>query len=191
MTTLLLPGLFGSDDGHWQRYWLAERPESLIVEQEDWNHPRLQPWLFRLEEALESAGSAYIVAHSLGCLITAHLAERPAARRVRGALLVAPCDLPATEKLHPGHIGFSTMPTARLPFPTMVIGSLNDHYMSLERLTFFARLWGGELRNIGLAGHINKASGFGRWPSGYSFLEKLKCRPRPRPRLAASPAVFL
>lgn len=175
---LIVPGLFGSGDGHWQRHWLQDHPEGLLVEQDDWEHPGLISWMEKLEAALEEAGEAYIVAHSLGCLLTARLAGRPAARRVKGALLVAPCDIPTTEALHAGHLSFGTMPTEALPFPSMTIGSLNDIYMRLDRLTLFGRLWNSDVRNIGLAGHINIASGFGRWPSGYGFLEILKARSR-------------
>jgi predicted alpha/beta hydrolase family esterase len=177
---LIVPGLFGSGEGHWQRYWLQDHPDVRLVEQDDWDHPNLGNWMESLEAALEEAGEAYIVAHSLGCLLTARLAGRPAARRVKGALLVAPCDIPATETLHAGHLSFGTMPTEALPFPSITIGSLNDIYMRLDRLTMFGRLWNSDVRNIGLAGHINIASGFGRWPSGYGFLEMLKARTRHR-----------
>jgi uncharacterized protein len=173
---LIVPGIFGSEGSHWQSVWLEDHAESRLVEQQDWDRPRLGAWRARLETALEEAGEAYIVAHSLGCLLSASLAGRPAAARVKGALLAAPCDLPATEKLHSGQIAFGTMPTAELPFPSIVIGSLNDHYMSLDRLVLFARLWGSELRNAGLAGHINVASGYGRWPSGYRAFETLKAK---------------
>ena len=177
---LILPGLFGSGKGHWQHYWLQDHPNCRLVDQADWDHPNVQDWMARLDAALEEAGEAYIVAHSLGCLLAARLPGRPTARRVKGALLVAPCDLPATEALHPGHISFGTMPTEALPFPSMTIGSLNDIYMTLDRLTIFGRLWNSDIRNIGLAGHINVASGFGRWPSGYGLLEMLKARARHR-----------
>ncbi|ANL67847.1 serine hydrolase family protein (plasmid) [Rhizobium phaseoli] len=179
---LILPGLFGSGEGHWQQHWLQDQPGSRFVAQDDWDHPSLDSWLPRLEEALEEAGEAYLVAHSLGCLLAARLAGRSAARRVKGALLVAPCDLPATEILHPGHIAFGGMPTAPLPFPSIVIGSMNDAYMTVDRLTLFGRLWKAETRNIGLAGHINIASGFGRWRTGYRLLDDLKMRTGDRRR---------
>ncbi|MBX5156708.1 MULTISPECIES: alpha/beta fold hydrolase [unclassified Rhizobium] len=173
---LILPGLFGSGEGHWQQHWLQDQPGSCCVVQDDWDHPDLDNWLPRLEGALEEAGEAYLVAHSLGCLLAARLAGRSAARRVKGALLVAPCDLPVTEILHPGHIAFDGMPTAPLPFPSIVVGSMNDAYMTVDRLTLFGRLWKAETRNIGLAGHINIASGFGRWRNGYRLLDALTAR---------------
>ena len=68
------------------------------------------------------------------------------------------------------------MPTDVLPFPSIVVGSLNDIYMSPDRRVLFGRLWRSEIRNIGFAGHINVASGFGRWNDGYALLETLKKR---------------
>ena len=189
---LILPGLFGSGEGHWQQHWLEDQPDSRCVAQDDWDHPNLDSWLLRLEGALEEAGEAYLVAHSLGCLLAARLAGRSVARRVKGALLVAPCDLPATDILHPGHISFGGMPTAPLPFPSIVIGSMNDAYMAVDRLTLFGRLWKAETRNIGLAGHINIASGFGRWRTGYQLLDALKMRAGDRRRnVFARPAFAL
>jgi uncharacterized protein len=171
---LIVPGLFGSDEGHWQHFWLDDVPQSRLVGQDDWNHARLDRWMERLERALLEAGEAYIIAHSLGCILTARLADRPVARRIKGALLVAPCDLPATERLHPGSLAFGPMPTTPLPFPSLTVGSLDDKYMSLDRLSFYTRLWKTEVRNIGLAGHINIASGFGRWTGGYALFDVVK-----------------
>jgi predicted alpha/beta hydrolase family esterase len=182
--TLIVPGLNGSDRGHWQRFWLDDDPHSILVEQDDWHAPLVDRWMERLEDALLEQGEAYIVAHSLGCLLTAKLADRPSARRIKAALLVAPCDLRSTEKVHPGAIRFGSMPTQRLPFPTVTVGSLNDHYMELDRLTLYARLWKTDLRNIGLAGHINIASGFGRWAGGYALLDNLKERAKAPRRYA-------
>jgi predicted alpha/beta hydrolase family esterase len=172
--TLIIPGLNGSDQGHWQRFWLQDHPDSVLVEQEEWGAPLVDRWAARLELALLQHGEAFIVAHSLGCLLAAKFADRPSARRIKGALLVAPCDLRPTEKWHPGAVRFGSMPTHRLPFPSITVGSLNDHYMELDRLTLYAHLWKTDLRNIGLAGHINISSGFGRWTGGYTLFESLK-----------------
>lgn len=176
--TLILPGLNGSGEGHWQRFWLKDDAASRLVEQDDWQSPRVEVWLERLEEVLVREGPAYIVAHSLGCLLAAKCADRPSARLIKGALLVAPCDLSTTEQLHPGAIHFGRMPTRTLPFPTITVGSLNDIYMPLESLSLYCRLWKTEARNLGQAGHINIASGFGRWTGGYGLLSLLKRKAR-------------
>jgi len=46
---LIVPGLFGSDEGHWQHFWLDDVPQSRLVRQDDWNHARLDRWMERLE----------------------------------------------------------------------------------------------------------------------------------------------
>ena len=171
---LIVPGLFGSADGHWQRFWQDERPDARIVHQVDWDHPHLDCWLETLERAIEAAGKAYIVAHSLGCLLTARLAQRPAARRVRGAFLVAPCNLGQTELLHPGRLAFGTMPTQPLPFPSLLIGSVNDPYMSPAQIDRLKDDLEVPLHTIGAAGHINVASGYGRWREGYALFETFR-----------------
>jgi hypothetical protein len=62
----------------------------------------------------------------------------------------------------------------RLPFPSVVIASTDDPYVTLHRAEAFAAAWGSELINIGRAGHINAASGHGPWPQGEAWLEKLR-----------------
>ena len=175
--TLILPGLNGSSEAHWQRRWALDNPESRVVEQYDWACPERERWLAELERQVEMIGrDVWLVGHSLGCVLAAHFAESRLASRIRGALLVAPCDLDATEILHPCIIRFGAMPRRRLPFPSLVVGSLNDPYMPVDQLRRVAQAWGSDLVDIGAAGHINVASGFGRWAAGYDFLELLKER---------------
>jgi len=172
-TTLIIPGLFGSGSGHWQRHWLNDNPQAVLVEQDDWDRPRLDLWRDRLEHEIFRHGTVDLVAHSLGCLLVANLVRRPLARQVRSALLVAPCDLDPTDRLHPGAIDFGSMPDLPLPFSSLVVGSLNDPYMPFDRLRHFSTRWGSRLVDLGHAGHINIASGFGRWSHGYDLLRLL------------------
>lgn len=173
--TLILPGLNGSPAGHWQQHWADDHEESRVVDQDDWTSPDLQRWRARLESRIEeNTNGVWLVAHSLGCLLAASLAESRVISRVRGALLVAPCDPDVTETLHPGAIRFNAPFCRRLPFASLVVGSLNDPYMPVGRLHRTAQLWGSALVDIGEAGHINISAGFGRWRAGYDFLEVLK-----------------
>lgn len=174
-TTLIVPGLNGSAEGHWQQHWLRDRPDARLVDQDNWRCPVLAEWQARLEAALESIdGQAWIVAHSLGCVLTASLAGRLPARKVRGALLVAPADLGKVEALHPCVVSFGETPLETLPFPSLVIGSLNDPYMEPTDLKRHADAWGSDLVNLGAAGHINIESGYGRWEEGYRLLDHLR-----------------
>ncbi len=132
---LIVPGLFGSGEGHWQRNWLADVEGSRVVEQANWDRPCLDEWVERLEAEL-AHGPAFIVAHSLGCHVTAALARRSSARHVRGAMLVAPCDIAITRKLHPKNLAaVHAFEPRKLPFQSVVVGSLNDIYMPFENLT--------------------------------------------------------
>lgn len=171
--TLILPGLNGSSRDHWQRHWADERDGSRVVEQEDWACPVLSDWQEKLDEALADAGGAFLVAHSLGCLLAASYATRRQSDLIRGALLVAPCALDTTLSMHPCLIEFGPEPLDRLPFPSLVVGSLNDPYMDLQQLEQHVRAWGSDLAAIGRAGHINVASGFGPWPEGFALFDRL------------------
>jgi uncharacterized protein len=173
---LVVPGLNGSGEGHWQIHWLADLANSFLVEQAIWSRPSELDWLATLEEAIVAHPGSIIVAHSLGCVLTAGLANSPVAEHVAGALLVAPCDIGRTEKLHPDRLDFQTMPRERLPFPSIVVASRNDPYMSFAAARSFAGAWGSGLVDLGDAGHINVASGFGRWPEGYALASGLERR---------------
>lgn len=178
--TFILPGLTGSGEGHWQWHWARDNQNAVFVEQDDWTCPRLADWRDNLEAALDGSDGAWIVAHSLGCLLTANMVRSPHVKKIRGALLVAPCDLVATEALHPCVLKFGDMPLDPLPFPSLVVASLNDPYMSFDKVKAVAGSWKSALIDIGAAGHVNIGSGFGRWTGGYDLLDLLRNASRHR-----------
>lgn len=188
---LIVPGLNGSPEGHWQHHWLADFEEAVLVEQSDWSNPQPGRWLHRLEQALIAYPGALIVAHSLGSILTARLATSSVAPLVGGALLVAPADIERTSLLHARDYEFGSMPTSALPFPSLVVASRNDPYMALDKAKAAARAWRAPLVDLGAAGHINVASGFGRWARGYDLagqvLEAITSR-QPAPRSFSSPS---
>ncbi|MDO1583797.1 RBBP9/YdeN family alpha/beta hydrolase [Rhizobium oryzicola] len=178
--TLILPGLNGSGEAHWQRIWVRERPDCRVLEQENWACPDLRKWRARLEEELAGSEAVILVAHSLGCILAASLAWSPYARKIQGALLVAPCDMKKVEELHPCAVHLDQFPNNPLPFPSLAIGSANDPYMDPASLQRHAAWWGSDVKSLGAVGHINVASGFGRWSQGYAiyddFVERLNRR---------------
>jgi hypothetical protein len=87
-------------------------------------------------------------------------------------LLVAPSDTEA-DSYPPGTTGFTPMSTQRLPFPTIMVASTNDPYVTPERAKAFGQAWGSEVVWIENAGHINGQSGYGPWPEGVELLFKL------------------
>jgi uncharacterized protein len=172
---LLLPGLYNSGPEHWQTHWKAEHPEFVRVEQRDWDTPDCRDWVETLRREIAAAPApAVLVGHSTSCCLVAHWAAAHAARQtnVRGALLVAPSDVEASS--YPsGPTGFAPMPLAPLPFPSIVVASTNDEYVTLPRAALFAHAWGSRLEVPGALGHINSASNLGSWPEGLALLREL------------------
>jgi predicted alpha/beta hydrolase family esterase len=171
-SVLIIPGLYNSGPEHWQSHWERARGDCLRVEQRDWDTPTRADWVATLDAAVSTMrGPPVLVAHSTGCATVAHWAATAGAR-ARGALLVAPSD-PEAPSYPPGPVGFSPMPMAKLPFPTIVVASDDDEYVTPERAAAFAHAWGARLVRLGRAGHINSGSGLGSWLDGQRLLEEL------------------
>jgi len=183
MTTLLLPGLGGSGPGHWQALWREASPDAELVEQDDWNAPDLDGWVARVAAAVDRAPGALIVAHSLACALVAHLAERRPDLLIGGALLVAPADVDDQTRTPASVVSFAPIPLERLPFPSIVVGSSNDPTVSIGRAMLFAYAWGSRFVHLRDSGHINVASGFGRWPDGQRLAKQLRTTRGRRPEL--------
>lgn len=173
MKILIVPGLGGSGPDHWQSHWERSYPGARRVAQSDWYRPVRSLWLEQLGVAVERTPGAILVGHSLGCVLIADLAWRRPDLRIGGALLVAPADVEREDWISPELQDFTPMPLGRLPFRTVVVASMNDPYMTIERARFVAKAWGAGLVNTGSCGHINVASGFGPWPAGERILDEL------------------
>jgi len=173
---LLLPGWQNSGPDHWQSRWELLHGYQR-VQQHDWMKPLRGDWITRLEEVLlEQSRPCILVAHSLGCLLVAAWAacSRNTAR-VQGALLVAPGDAARTE-LRPMLQSWAPVAMEPLPFPSVLVGSHNDPYCSLERARAFAAAWGSQWNDAGHAGHINAQSELGNWPEGHALLHALSAK---------------
>ena len=170
---LIVPGLYGSGPEHWQSQWERQHPEFSRVEQVDWDTPRCEDWIAVLDAAIRKENdNVILVGHSLGSVTIAHWAFRYD-RRIAGALIVAPSDAEA-ETFPEGTTGFSPIPTCRLPFPSTVIASTDDPYISFERVAKLAEAWGSKLVSIGARGHISISNGFGPWPDGIKYITELQ-----------------
>lgn len=169
---LILPGLYDSGPEHWQTYWERSDPSFVRVNQRNWETPHRSEWVETLDSAVDQYGAdVVLVGHSTACALIAFWA-RESGRRVRGALIVGPSDTEAAS--YPkGPIGWAPMPLNRIDFPTILVASTNDEYVSLGRAEVFARAWGSRLVNVGAAGHINSASALGEWPRGRALLDEL------------------
>lgn len=174
---LIIPGLHGSGPKHWQSQWELQHPEFKRVEQLDWETPRCEDWLAVLDAAIcRENDQVILVGHSLGSVTIAHWASRYG-RQITGALLVAPSDTEAAT-FPPGTDGFSPIPTGHLPFPSTVIASTEDPYISFDRVRNLAAAWGSRFVSLGARGHISVSDGFGPWPDGTEYIAELQKRAR-------------
>lgn len=175
-TVLTVPGLGGSGPSHWQTLWEQARPDTVRVELGMWNTPHRNAWVTRLDEAIRRAEAPVVLAaHSLGCLAVAwwaQLSPQPYGWPVAGALLVAPADAD-----RPGAgaelAAFSPTPRVSLPFPSIVVASTDDPWVSIQRAHSMAVDWGSLFVDAGAQGHLNAASGIGWWQEGQALLDRV------------------
>ena len=175
---VVVPGLHGSGAAHWQTWLEAQFPGALRVEQAAWDVPDLAAWAGRVAATLEEAGPGphAVVAHSFGCLAALHLLQQAgqgggahavpagaataaasAAWRIAELLLVAPA-----EPVRFGAAG--RLPQGRIEVPTCVVASDTDPWMTAANARAWALRWGSVWINLGDAGHVNVAAGFGPFP---------------------------
>jgi predicted alpha/beta hydrolase family esterase len=169
-----VPGLNNSDDWHWQTLWEEQSPSNFVrVSQEDWDNPEKDKWVRSLKNTIENIKEPIVlVAHSLGCMTVAHYAQEfKSNAHILGALLVAPPDVEefTNAKLN----SFAPVPTTKLAFRSVVVGSTNDNYCTIDKAQKMADYWGSKFINIGTKGHINSDSDLGAWTQGKSLLRAL------------------
>ena len=58
---LIIPGLYGSDNEHWQSRWEEQHPEFIRVNQRDRNTPVCHDWLSTLNAAIRKENDNVIL----------------------------------------------------------------------------------------------------------------------------------
>lgn len=170
-SVLIVPGWTNSSPGHWQSIWQIANPSWIRVEQSNWDYPQPEDWLTTLDRYICACDSPpVLVGHSLGCITIVKWAIANSVN-VAGAFLVAPADIEAVNA--PIEIkGFAPIPPEKIRFPTHIVASDNDEFLSSQRALEFAENWGSNLTIIPNAGHIYTASGYGEWLEGRMLLRK-------------------
>ena len=170
-TLVIVPGWRNSGPGHWQSLWAQRLPGAVRVEmpEDDWQRPKRSIWEQAIARTiLAQPGQVVIAAHSLGCIATTHLSS-DVARRIQGALLVAPADPERRGVL----ADFAPVPYQPLPYRSVVVASTTDPFCPVRTAGAYARSWGSEVVRLQNAGHINVESGHGEWPLGLALLQSL------------------
>lgn len=204
MNILTVPGVGGSEAGHWQTWLESQVNNSTRVEQDHWNQPVLDVWVSRFRDVLvKQTTPVVVVAHSFGCLTSvAALTRYPElASRIIGLLLVAPANperfsvkgLRGTEEASIA----SLLQQHSLPVPTRLIASRTDPWLAFSDAKQLAHQWHASLHDLGNAGHINVASGYGVWPEIFYHLDALNTvyehhtsRPAKTPHCQRMPSTY-
>ena len=173
-TTVIVPGLRGHVEDHWQTRLAAKLPNAVVVPSFTRDKRDLAGRVADLHSHLGRQHPVTIVAHSAGVLTTVHWALRHDLP-VRGALLATPPDLarplgPLYPSLAEREERLAPHPLAPLRFPTIVAASTNDVLGDVEHVRGHGRAWGSHLIDIGPVGHLNPAAGYGEWLGAEALL---------------------
>ncbi|HEY6511853.1 MAG TPA: alpha/beta hydrolase [Burkholderiaceae bacterium] len=182
-TVLIVPGLRDHVDAHWQTLLALDLREQ---QRKVWTVPAMgridldcAARVAAIEEAAQViAGPLVLVAHSGGCVMVAHWAQQTT-RPVLGALLATPPDFeqplpdgyPTIDALRAN--GWLPVPRKPLPFPSVVAASRDDPLARFERIGQLARDWNSRFVDLGFVGHLNPASGYGRWSRAEAFINEI------------------
>ncbi|MFC4605140.1 RBBP9/YdeN family alpha/beta hydrolase [Rhodococcus kronopolitis] len=178
-TVVIVPGLRDHVADHWQTLLAADLDRVAAVAPLEHDKLSLAARVAALESVLADVdGPVVLVAHSAGVLITVHWAQRHR-RPIAGALLVTPPDLgvplpagyPTPEQLDAN--GWNRVPRTVLPFPSIVGVSTDDPMAEYGTVVELAESWGSRVLDLGAVGHLNPASGYGRWPLATRLVDEL------------------
>ena len=177
--TLIVPGLDGSPAPHWQHWWAATDPKALMVDLSDPKRPVPAVWETELASMILHHPDCVLVGHSAGAVLIARILAKFPQLKVRAALLVAPAETLGSDRIGQ----FGPIPELPLGVPALVVASRNDPWMRFARARALAKGWEADLVDLGFAGHINVASGYGPWMGGKWLRDDLLRRTAPRPRI--------
>ncbi|UWU17165.1 alpha/beta hydrolase (plasmid) [Rhizobium sullae] len=165
---VILPGIGGSGETHWQTFWERANPRARRFQPKSWDQPDLVDWIEALDRAVATADEPpLLVAHSLACLLVGHW-QRASSLAVAGAFLVSVPD-PQSEAFPAAVATFAAVPEGRFRFPSLIIASSDDPYSEVEYARTRAAQWGSGIVEVGAFGHINSGSGLEDWPSGLAL----------------------
>ncbi|MFE1797919.1 RBBP9/YdeN family alpha/beta hydrolase [Streptomyces sp. NPDC059517] len=174
---VIIPGIDGSDERHWQSLWEKQWGGSAVrIAPASWSEPELSDWVDSVQTAYESVahrdGEVVLVAHSLGCWTAAEWLERVRPAGV-SAFLVAPPNTRAASFPSRAAASFVDVTARPLPCRSLLVAGDDDPYCDPAASAAFARDWQAQAHFVGNRGHINSGSGLGDWPAGRELLRTL------------------
>ncbi|CCB71256.1 RBBP9/YdeN family alpha/beta hydrolase [Streptantibioticus cattleyicolor] len=178
---VIIPGIDGSDDRHWQTVWERRWGTSAVrISPASWSAPDLDDWTDAVQTAYDHAARrdsrVVLVAHSLGCWAAATWLGKNPASPTAGAFLVAPPDPHGPAFPRRSAATFTTVRAHPLPGPALVVATTDDPYCTPDSAADLAARWNARYHLTGPHGHLNSASGLGSWQDGRELLESLTGR---------------
>jgi serine hydrolase len=175
---VIIPGIHGSDEQHWQSEWQRGWGISAIrISPASWSSPDRDDWISAVQSAYDAIVQqdehVVLVAHSLGCWAAAEWLGKNPSFPVGGAFLVAPPDPQGSAFPRAAAATFKELSAQPLPCPAIVVGSSNDPYCTEEAAAGFAARWNARWHLAGACGHLNSTSALGTWPEGSELVESL------------------
>lgn len=175
---VIIPGINGSDEQHWQSEWEREWGTLAVrISPASWSAPDRDDWVSAVQSAYDAVAQqdehVILVAHSLGCWAASEWLLKNPSFPLGGALLVAPPDPQGSAFPRSSAPTFTDVSAQPLPHPAIVVGSSNDPYCTEEAAAGFAARWKAHWHLASAGGHLNSASGLGAWPEGRELVESL------------------
>jgi serine hydrolase len=168
MHFLIVPGINGSDEQHWQTAWQSAWGSSATrFAPASWDEPDLDDWRAALDRTVAGIqDDVVVIAHSLGCHAITASPVRP---NVRGLFLVAPPDVSRAEFPREAAT-FTTLTPTPVSVPGLVVFGEDDPYCEPAVSVRLATGWGLPHVSAGAVGHVNAAGGVGGWEFGKALL---------------------
>jgi len=166
MRMVIVPGIGGSDEEHWQTEWQRAIAATRIGPA-SWDDPEFDDWSDALGRAIGHE-PAVLVAHSLGCLLAVRWAAANPGR-VAGLFLVAAPDAGGAHFPRQA-VSFGGADAVTPGVPALLIASDDDPYATPAASAALAEAWSAPLLSVGARGHLNSASRLGEWSEGRVLL---------------------
>ena len=175
-TTVIVPGLRGHVEDHWQTRLAAKLPNAVVVpsftpRQARPGRPGRRPppgHLGRQHPCHHRRPQRRCADHGALGPATRPAGPWRAARHTSRPRQTPRAAVPVTGRAARQRL--APHPLAPLRFPSIVAASTNDVLGDVERVRAMARAWGSHLIDIGPVGHLNPAAGYGEWLGAEALL---------------------
>ena len=172
--TLILHGLYGNTDDHWQTLLYEELSRQGVPvaypQLPGKDAPVLDEWLAVFNDLVGEFRPDVLVCHSLGVVLTLHALDRNPEYRFRKIAFIAP---PAFNQPIDEASTFFPVPGMKIADragDVLFVASDNDPWCPFAESARMGSVLGVKVERLPGRGHINPQAGFGPWPDMISWV---------------------